>query len=492
MNWKPEHSGEMPMYKQIYIHFENQIRSGTLQSGARLPTERELARKLSVNRSTVTTAYEELRSSGLIESRQGSGTRVSGFMWETKPARQPQWQRYNRRVVYDTSEPIRNLVHQSLGHQDIIHMIRGELSPDLMPLSLLHQASQQLNYDVPFSYFEDWRGDVQLRETLAQFLTARMNIHSDSANILVTSGVKHALSLIARTLLQPGDAIAVEGPSYLYSMQVFAEEGLRMVKLEVDEEGLIPEQLPTLYQQFGVRMVFTNPTYQNPTGTTMSTSRRQKLLEICKQLNIPLVEDDPYSLLHLGTTLPMVPSIKSMDQKSQYVIYIGTLSKISTPGMRIGYVAAPEPVIRRLVEAKNRMGYSTSHMGERLAHYFLNEEGLDTHLDRVRRELSRRREYMLQAIQREAGGYLELIAPDAPAGGYYLWLRLKDEHALVSEKLWIEKAIQHGVSFYPGSVFGEGGGKLRLTYASIGIEEIDEGIKRLGRQLRDMSGNPIG
>ncbi|MWV42431.1 aminotransferase class I/II-fold pyridoxal phosphate-dependent enzyme [Paenibacillus sp. HJL G12] len=489
MNWKPEMSSELPIYRQIYEYYEGQIRSGVLLSGTRLPTERELARLLSVNRSTVTTAYDELRSSGLIESRQGSGTRVSGYLWETKPVSHPYWHRSIRRKVFDMSESLRHLIHESLPEGNVIHMIRGELSPDLMPQEMLEHASQCLSFDVPFSYFSDWRGDAQLRETLSHFLAERMNIRANPGNILITNGVKHALSLIARTLLQPGDAIAVEGPSYLYSMQVFAEEGLRMVKLEVDEEGLIPEQLPMLYQQFGVRMVFTNPTYQNPTGISLSIERRQKLLKICKQLNIPIVEDDPYSLLHLEEEDKPLPSIQSLDENGQHVIYISTLSKFATPGMRIGYVAAPLQVIDKLAQTKNRTGYSSSHMGEQLAQRFLTDEAFDAHLNKVRRELARRRERMLQAIQREAGDYIELVAPHAPAGGYYLWLRLKEETAAdFTEKTWIEQAIRHGITFYPGSVFGEGGGKLRLTYASLSMEEIERGIHRLGGLLKEMYG----
>ncbi|MGN7356967.1 PLP-dependent aminotransferase family protein [Paenibacillus sp. SAF-054] len=485
MQWMPEMTSETPIYIQIYNYFENQIRSGSLQTGTRLPTERELARLLSVNRSTVTTAYDELRSTGLIESRQGSGTRVSGLMWETKPVKLPHWQRYNRKQMYDPSEPVRRLLHQSLGSKDIIHMIRGELSPDLMPLKLLQQASMKLNPEIPYSYFEDWRGDANLRATLSAFLTSRLDVKCDPANMLVTSGVKQSLSLIARTLLNPGDAIAVEGPSYLYSMQVFAEEGLRMVKLEMNREGLIPEQLPRLYQQFGIRMVFTNPTYQNPTGTSMPVSRRRKLVEICEQLQIPLVEDDPYSLLHFKGTDQTLPAMYSLDQQGQYVIYLSTLSKIATPGMRIGFVAGPEQIIGRLAEAKNRSGYSSSHMGERLADAFLNDPGLDEHLHRLRGELELKRTIMLEALQKEAGEFIEVLMPALPAGGYYVWLQLKNEPGRISDMKWIEMAIRHGITFYPGSVFGEAGDKLRLTYASISREEIEEGVRRLGNMLRE-------
>lgn len=487
MNWMPEAANDIPIYKQICTYFENEIRSGSLQTGARLPTERELASRLCVNRSTVTVAYDELRALGLIESRQGSGTRVCGLLWETKPVKQPRWQRHARKPMFDAVAPIRSRIHQSLGRKDVIQMVRGELSPDLMPLDLLQNASQKVNCESPFSYFEDFRGDIRLRSTLSRFLNAHINVKADPDQLMITSGVKHSLSLIARTLLQPGDAIAVEGPSYLYAMQVFAEEGLRMVKLEMDEEGLIPEQLPRLYQQYGVRMVFTNPTYQNPTGTTMPLHRRVKLLEICELLRIPIVEDDPYSLLYFGELPPQVPAIYSLDLSGRYVIYLGTLSKFATAGMRTGFVAGPENIIQRLADARNRTGYSSSHMGERLADAFLNEPGLDQHLELLRKGLGHRREVMLQALQRETTEILERFAPSSAPGGYYIWLRLKNDRMTMPDLNWIEMAMRHGILFYPGSVYGEGGGRLRLTYASVSLEEIEEGIRRLGCLLSEMS-----
>ncbi|WP_256760545.1 PLP-dependent aminotransferase family protein [Cohnella sp. WQ 127256] len=482
MDWKPQSGSNVSIYKQIYYYYEDQIRNGALVPGAQLPTERQLAQRLSVNRSTVSTAYEELRATGLINSLQGSGTRVSEHMWETSP-KVPNWERYTRRT-YDPGASLMATILNSFSNPGMINMTKGELSPDLMPMELLRGLSKDMDFK-PFSYHTDLRGDWDLRKALSEFLLSTQQIRTEPANVLITSGVKHSLSLIARTLLRPGEAIAVEGPSYLYAMQVFTEAGLRMIKLPVDENGLIPEKLPDLYHKYRVRMVVTNPSFQNPTGTSLTLSRRKKLIEICEQLAIPLVEDDPYGLLQLDDSKEILPSLRSMSGGERFVIYLGTLSKIASPGMRTGWIVAPSSVISRLVEAKYLMGYSTSHLGERLANQLLCSPKLRDHLSGVRHTLRLRRECILVAIKRELEPYADLFARQAPAGGFYVWLKLKRQ---VPDKVLIEHAIREGVIFYPGSIYGEGSGYIRLTYASIAEKDIEEGVRRIRNVLKQLLG----
>ncbi|GAB6989636.1 aminotransferase-like domain-containing protein [Paenibacillus pini] len=484
MNWKPQTEHSISIYKQIYYYFEEKIRSGELPSGSKMPTERDLAKHLSVNRSTVSTAYDELRSMGLIESQQGSGTRVSDNMWENANSRRPNWQHYNPQGVYDPTSKLHSTILNSFHRPHMINFTRGELSADLMPLRLLKQSAHQLDFDDPFSYFAGSGRDIQTRIQVSEFLSEANQIQSDPENILITSGVKHSLSLIARTLLAPGEAVAVEGPSYLYAMQVFAEAGIRMVKLPMDEHGLIPSALPELVRRFRIRMVFTNPTFQNPTGTSLSLTRRKQLLDICEQLSLPIVEDDPYSLLTLGDT-QAIPSLKSLSGGERFVIYTGTMSKIATPGMRFGWIIAPEQVIEKLAMSKVRTGYSTSHLGERIAGDLLNSSDFSDHLLQVKHSLCSRRRRMLSCVEQELKGLAHILAPEAPAGGYYLWLKLKHQ---IPDKLLMEQAIKHGIVFYPSSIYGDGDGKLRLSYASSNESEIEDGVCRLSKLLHFIKG----
>ncbi|MGF7030315.1 DNA-binding transcriptional MocR family regulator [Paenibacillus mucilaginosus] len=485
VEWNPDPAAGMPVFKQIARFYEERILKGDLPPGVRLPAERELAVRLKVNRSTVSAAYEELRAGGFVTSIKGSATRVCELLWEEKPVPVPNWRRYTGSRAFDPAMSIYRRQHEAARIPGMINLTKGELSPDLMPLHLLQELAMEVDYSCPFSYHDDFRGDLGLRTTLADTLQAEQGITVTPEHLLITSGVKHSLHLIAHTLLQPGDAIAVEGPSYLYAMGVFPAAGLRMVRLPVDSGGLIPEALPALVHKHRVRMVFTNPTFQNPTGTSLSSARRQKLLEVCESLRLPVVEDDPYGALSLDPGNPPPPSLKALNGGDRFVICLGTLSKTATPGMRLGWIAAPLPVTGRLAQAKNRMGCSTSHAGERLAHRYLLSAAAQTHLATVRRILALRRACMLQALREHAGGLAQPAAPEAVPGGFYLWLRLK--HPVPDREL-VEAGIREGVLIYPGSLFGAEPGFLRLTYASVGEAEITEGVRRLGRALAGLAG----
>ncbi|WP_079914191.1 aminotransferase class I/II-fold pyridoxal phosphate-dependent enzyme [Paenibacillus sp. 32352] len=215
MAWKPDTLSDVPLFRQIYMHYEQEIIRGTLLPGDPLPTERELAFKLGINRSTVSAAYEELKAMGLVQSVQGSGTRVCESMWDETPSRTPNWERYSYRRPFDPTSPIVKRTISAFAHPGIINLTKGELSPDLMPLDLLHQLASEIDFSLPFSYYANFKGDFELRQALSELLQSHLNLTADPSQILITAGVKHALHLISHTLLQPGDAVAVEGPSYL-------------------------------------------------------------------------------------------------------------------------------------------------------------------------------------------------------------------------------------------------------------------------------------
>ncbi|MCZ8520692.1 MULTISPECIES: aminotransferase-like domain-containing protein [Paenibacillus] len=480
MRWKPQPDTGVPVFKQIVRYFEEQILKGDLPPGARLPAERELAGQLHVNRSTVSTAYEELRAGGFVTSVKGSGTRVCELQWEEKPVPVPNWRRYTGGRTFDPTASVYRRQQEAALLPGIVNLTKGELSPDLMPLELLRELAEEADYGRAFSYHDDFRGGAELRGTLADLTLAGHGISASPEHLVITAGVKHSLHLIAHTLLEPGDAIAVEGPSYLYAMGVFSAAGLRMVRLPMDREGLIPEALPELYYKHRIRMVFTNPSYQNPTGTCLSAARRKKLLEVCESLRLPIVEDDPYSDLYLDQATPPPPSLKALSGGDRFVIYLGTLSKTATPGMRLGWIAAPLPAASRLAQAKNRMGYSTSHAGERLGGAYLRSPAAKVHLATVRRTLALRRSCMLQALREHAGGIALPLASDAQAGGFYLWLQLARP---VPDRELVEAGIREGVLFYPGSLFGAEPGFFQLTYASVGEAEILLGARRIGQAL---------
>ena len=179
--------------------------------------------------------------------------------------------------------------------ESIIDFASGELSADLFP----NEAIKQLMRDIPFEAYlgyDDPSGYLPLRETLVGFLEERSRIRATEASILITSGSQQSLYLIMQCLLAPGDAVAIEDPSYYYSLSMFQSAGLRIFRLPVKEDGIDPEDIMTLYRQHRIRMIFLNPNFQNPTGTILHASKREALLKIAAELGIPIVEDDPFSL----------------------------------------------------------------------------------------------------------------------------------------------------------------------------------------------------
>ncbi|CDN46141.1 Uncharacterized HTH-type transcriptional regulator YdfD [Paenibacillus sp. P22] len=480
MFWKPSPSGSDAVYIQICRHYEEQIRSGLLPPGSKLPAERDLALRLAVNRSTVQAAYGELRALGLVQSRPGSGTSVSDSMWE-QGERQPDWIRYLSRR-YNPSSRLQEAVNEA-PREGVIDLTQGELHRSLMPLELMERLSGELDWSRPFSYRDDPQGDCGLREALASHPRIGPSLAAKPDELLLTGGVKHSLGLIARAMLEPGDAVAVEGPSYLYAMGVFAAAGIYMVRLPVDKEGLTPEAIPELYRRHRIRLVVTNPTFQNPTGSTLSLARRLQLLAICTELRLPIIEDDPYSLLgRPGWTA--LPSLRSLPGGRERVLSCGTFSKIATPGMRTGWIAAPRALMAALMAARHASGLTTSHPGERLGAALLGSGQFDTRLETVRAALERRRQAAAEAAAASLAPHAAIQAA-LPEGGFYIWLK----HGLARSGLEVlQECMEQGVAVSPGELYGERPGWMRISVATAEEDMIAEGIRRAAAALERLAG----
>lgn len=475
MQWKPDKAIAEPIYKQIARYFEEQIMCGDLAPGSPLPTERELARLLQVNRSTVTAAYEELRSTGLITSAQGSGTWVNHHHWGVAPRNIPNWQRYTNGGTFLPALPLVKRIREAAFDRSIINFAKAELAPNLMPATILEQLLRDDTPLLSLNYLHP-KGDPDLREAIAAHLQKHFAISVTPEEIMVTSGAQQALHIITQCLLNPGDAIAIEGPSYTYSLPLFVSAGLRLHRLPVDQDGLRPDDILTLYKKHKIRMVFTNPTFHNPTGSTLSLTRRKEMLRICEELRIPIIEDDAFGAITLeNSDVPPLP-LKALD-KNGLVIYIGSLSKTVSPGLRIGWIAGPKTVIERLSDAKQQMDYGTSSIAQRLLFSYLANGHWEEQTVHIRVHLTQRRDTMLRAL---SSHMQDKATWNEPKGSYHIWCQLN--HPIPDEHL-LTNGIQEGVLFTPGSVFGAESGSIRLTYSWEDEQLIEEGIRRLRKTI---------
>ncbi|SFL76317.1 DNA-binding transcriptional regulator, MocR family, contains an aminotransferase domain [Paenibacillus sp. 1_12] len=480
MSWMPDTQSEEPVFMQIVHYLEELIINNKLLPGALLPTERELAQRFAVNRSTVTAAYDQLKSSGFICSVQGSGTRVSDSLWGVQPTRSPNWQYFNNEGYFFPALPLLERIREAARLPDMVDLSLGVLSEDLLPTERYQaildtlQLKGMLNHTGP-------RGLLSLRDAITDHLEAHYAIRTTPEHILVTAGAEHAMYLITHRLLNPGDAIAIEQPSYIYSRALFRTAGLRLYPIPMDHDGLIPEELHKQCLKHRIRMVIMNPTHHNPTGTSLSLLRRKQALSICDKLRIPIVEDDPYGALrHPHANQAPLP-LMSLSSDNPNTIYIGTLTKSAAPGFQTGWIAAPRVVIHKLADAKAKMGFQTHAVGEQIAAQYLSSGSWAQHVAFLNAALESRCQMMIHALNRYCGEFITFTQPD---GGYYIWCRMK---FVIPDKEFLEHGIKRGILIMPSSIFGAEKGSFRLTFASQNEDRIEEGIKRLGAMLAEIS-----
>jgi GntR family transcriptional regulator, regulator for abcA and norABC len=472
LEWKPDRSDVRPLYKQIVEYFEDRIRKGELPYGTLLPSERSLAKDLNINRSTVAYAYEELRATGLVVSKKGSGTRVSTLV-RVGPKSDFNWQHYMAMGTLLPNNSIIRRIHEETQHKDLFDLATGELSPDLFPNEHFQQILKDGSFTNSLGY-ENPQGNFQLRETIAEHVIQYRHINSTPSSILITSGAQQALHLVVLCLLKPGDEVAIEDPSYCYSLPLFKSMGIKTHLLPVDDNGINPDDLLNLYRKHKIRMVFLTPNFHNPSGAVLSPERRKRILDMSVEYGIPIVEDDPYSLTAFQGKQTL--TLKSMDSYGT-VIYISSLSKIVSSGLRIGWIIAPEPIIGRLTDVKQQMDFGHSIFPQWIASEFLNSSFFPIHLKQLCLQLEERRDALISSLQEHLPNEIDFSVPQ---GGIHLWCEMIKP---VNEEKLFETSINHGVIYVPGRALGSKKGFIRFTFGRANKTTIHKAIYRFSQSF---------
>jgi len=325
-------------------------------------------------------------------------------------------------------------------------------------------------------------GDPRLRARIAALLHGR-GIPAEAEDVLVTSGSQQALTLIATTLLEPGDTVLVEDPSYLAALQCFAFAGARVVPVACDEDGLIPEALEAAAAAEKPVLVYTIPTFQNPTGRTLPAARRVALAEVALRHGLWIVEDDPYGELRYDGE--PVPSIAGMPAVADRTLALSTLSKVAAPGIRIGWVRAPHALLRGLVVAKQAADLHTSTVDQAAAAAWLARTDLPAHIAALCAVYRERRDALLAGLP---DGLPPGSTWNRPGGGMFVWARLPEGHDATA---LLQQAVAHEVAFVPGTPFfaGEADPRtLRLSFTTHSPAEIAEGLRRLRNAVMTAGG----
>ncbi|MGH3763066.1 PLP-dependent aminotransferase family protein [Actinophytocola sp.] len=318
-------------------------------------------------------------------------------------------------------------------------------------------------------------GNVTLRALVAARLSGRgMDTRAD--DLLITTGSQQALTLVASALLGPGAVVAVEEPTYLAALQVFRMAGARVVPVASDADGIVPASLAEVVERERPALLYLVPTFANPTGRTLTRSRRLAVAALATEHDLWVVEDDPYGeLRYRGTPLPPLGAAPT-----DRVITLGSLSKICAPGLRLGWLRAPEPLMRTLVIAKQAADLHTSTIDQAAAAGYLQSSDVDAHVARLCREYRNRRDAMLAALPDVTPDGTQWTDPD---GGMFVWVRLPGD---LDSATLLRSALREHVAFVPGAPFHVSDpdhATLRLSFTTSAPAEIAEGMRRLGTVL---------
>lgn len=472
VNWKPDKESQVPLFRQIVNHFEEGIRAGVYIKDTRFPSQRTLSTQFEVNRSTISLAMDELKALGLVETKGKGGTRVSDIPDDIGSF---DWGHYVEDSMYYPNREIIQKINDLDFDTDIIRLSSGAAMPESFEITGLRSLIEKAAKEVDALDYTEPRGLLSLRSVLCEYLQG-IGINAKSSEVLIVSGALQAIQLIALGLLQRGSTALIEKPSYLYSLNILKSLDMRRRGIDCDREGLIPEALYKARPRNHHSVLYTIPNYQNPTGCLMSEERRMETLKVCEELNIPILEDDVYRELWLDTPPPL--PLKSLETKGQ-VLYIGSVSKHLSPGLRIGWIVGPEAVIERLSDIKMQVDYGASTLSQIVTELWFKSDHRDKALEAIRANLKKRRDAALDALDIYMA---DLGTWEKPKGGFYIWV---DLHKSISEDQLFQKAVDAGVLIYPGHVYGtDDGTSMRISYSSESEERIRDGIRKLSEIVR--------
>ncbi|MFN3196892.1 MAG: PLP-dependent aminotransferase family protein [Bradymonadia bacterium] len=476
--WRPtvalDADDERPLRIQIADRLQSDIRRGRLTPGASLPGSRQLAETLGVHRNTVIAAYEELIAQGWLQTRPGSGTFVSEALPEIapRPSAAPTLGELPIEPAYDLP-PMEEApeVHPA-----------GVLSLDSLPdpqslpsVPLMRAIRRALRlYGRTLLDYADPQGDPHLRVALAEVLATARGLIPDPQRLVITRGSQMALWLAAQALIRPGDRVAVEALGYRPAWVALQAAGAELVPVPVDEEGLRVDALSAI--EGPLKAVYLTPHHQYPTTVPLSPRRRLALLEMARRRRIALLEDDYDNEFHYEGR-PLMPLASAAPE---VVIYIGTLSKVLAPGLRIGYACAPARVIERMITLRRAIDRQGDALGERAVAELFEEGEVQRHIRRMRRTYMDRRDTLTEALKLHLGGAVKC---DRPAGGMALWVDVDPE---IDIDLWVSRCRDLGVTFSAGGRYTFDGtplNALRLGFARLPPEDLRRAVQLMVQAL---------
>lgn len=372
------------------------------------------------------------------------------------------------------------ILEQFEKHDDPVYFGDGAPAPEVIPVARLREASIRAWDDAPESLsYGDQQGYAPLRDLVAGRIAAR-GIEISGDDVLITQGSTQAIDVACRVFLEPGDAVIIEKPTFLGALEIFALFEVEIVAIDLDEDGMRMDALETALREHpNAKVIYTIPTFQNPTGTSLPLERRERLIELAREHNVAIFEDDPYGELQYGGEV--IPPLRALDDE---VIHFGTFSKTITPGIRTGFAIASPPVMEKMLGIREVSDISNDRVMMRTV-YHAAHDFLDDHVDRAREVYRSRRDAMLEALEAHMPEGVRWSRPD---GGFFVWITLPEG---LDARTIFDEGSQRGVITFPGEWFypdREVHRDLRLSFSTVPEDRIRLGVRRLGETLREAMG----
>lgn len=365
-----------------------------------------------------------------------------------------------------------------------ISLSAGNPAPEAFPVKPLAEISAKLMAENPILalQYSTTEGYTPLRDHLRAYMREKHNTGRDFDDILITSGAQQIMDLFTKSILNEGETVLTEAPSFIGTLNDFRSYRAKLVGIPMDTDGMNMEALEkALRTEKNVKFIYTIPNFQNPSGITMSLEKRKKLYDLAKQYGVMILEDNPYGdLRYAGEALP---TIKSFDEEG-IVLYAGSFSKVISPGMRVGYAIGPKPVLAKMTVCKQGQDVHTNIWSQVLCHRFMTEYDYEAHLDGLRALYTKKRAFLLDLMEKNLAPH---ITWDPFDGGLFAWCHLP---AGVDMQAFVQKALEKKVCVVPGTAFltdeNEPCDAFRINFSTPTDEQLRKGIELLGEAAREM------
>ncbi|MEE6452477.1 PLP-dependent aminotransferase family protein [Gottfriedia acidiceleris] len=467
----------VPIYLQVSTQIAGSIQSGLLFPNEKLPSLRILAEELSISVLTVRKAYKWLETNGYVTVEPGKGVFISKKVKKTAQVDPSNnWQQtlginIVRSQYLINREPLK------------YDFSKAVVYPRLLPNKFLADEMQKLLRDDAsiLTTYGPVQGDIELRSEIIKHLYEFQKIRSKAENLIITSGVQQGIDLVAQALLKPGDSIIVESPCYGGALDIFINKGIHIIPVEMDEEGIRSDLIEDMCIKFTPKLLYVNPTFQNPTGISMSNGRRKELIELAQQYQFFILEDDSFSDIFFEKAFQYYP-IKYYDQ-SDHVIYIKGFSKTLAPGVRIAAMLANGPILEWLLAVKASMDVGSPLLTQKAILPFLRTDRMRSHVEKLRIALQIRRDTSVEILS----SLNDQLNFRIPGGGFNLWLTFHESNLDIFN--FLRKANHENISFLPGVACYNNNPNttsFRISYSLVSENDLAEGLKKLRNIIKQI------